>query len=202
MWLQIREDDGAPLVYFHQVKHMWVGYVDGRSGAVEEDAGAGERQAKAQVLTAQKVEPKQAVLWMQMQRDAQVAACVDSTSRTVEVWGPTRQVLALALYVRETVRRSRGMAGEWDPDTEMRRVRKVMAMVDYNGAAMGRAKGHTVPVVSPQARGHRPGTGRARMVGVGTQGGQAQGGSVYGGPVETSGTPTHAMGGGIGGGTG
>ena len=57
----------------------------------DEEAG-GERQAKAQVLTARKVEPKQAVLWMQMQRDAQVAACVDSTSRTVEVWGPTRQV--------------------------------------------------------------------------------------------------------------
>ena len=26
-----------------------------------------------------------------------------------------------------------------------------MAMVDYDGAAMGRAKGHTVQVVSPQA---------------------------------------------------
>ena len=118
---------------------------------MEEDAEAGERHAKAQVLLAQKVEPKQAVLWMQMQRDAQVAACVDSTSRTVEVWGPTRQVLALALYVGETVRCSTGMAGEWDPDTEMHRVRKVMAMVDYDGAAMGRAKGHTIQVVSPQA---------------------------------------------------
>ena len=32
MWLQMGEDDGAPLVYFHQVKHMWVGYADGRSG--------------------------------------------------------------------------------------------------------------------------------------------------------------------------
>ena len=64
-----------------------------------QDAEAGERQAKAQVLTARKVEPKQAVLWMQMQRDAQVAACVESTSGTVEVWGPTGQVLALALYV-------------------------------------------------------------------------------------------------------
>ena len=74
------EDDGAPLVYFHQVKHMWVGYADGWSGAVEEDAEAGERQAKAQVLTARKVEPRQAVRWMQMQRDAQVAACVDTTS--------------------------------------------------------------------------------------------------------------------------
>ena len=151
MWLQIGEDDGAPLVYFHQVKYMWVGYADGRSGAVEEDAEAVERQAKAQVLTARQVEPKQAVLWMQMQQDAQVAACVDSTSRTLEVWGPTRQVLALALYVGETVRGSRGMAGEWDPDTEMHRVRKVMAMVDYDGAAMGMAKGHTVQVVSPQA---------------------------------------------------
>ena len=144
------EDDGVPVVYFHQVKHIWVGYADGRSGTVEEGAEAGERQAKAQVLTARKVEPKQAVLWMQMQRDAQVAACGDSTSRTVEVWGPTRQVLAMALYVGETVRRSRGIAGEWDPDTEMHRVGRVMAMVDYNGA-IGRTKEHTVQVVSQQA---------------------------------------------------
>ena len=86
-----------------------------------------------------------------MQRDALVAACVDSTSRTVEVWGPTRQVLAMALYVGKTVRRSRGMAGEWDPDTEMHRMHKVMAMVDYDGAAGRRAKGHTIQVVSPQA---------------------------------------------------
>ena len=124
------EDEGAPLVYFDQVKQMWVGYADGGSGAVGEDEEADERQAKAQILTAKKVEPKQAVLWMQMQRDAQVAACVDGTSRTVEVWGPTRQVLAMALYVGETVRRSRCMAGEWDPDTEVHRMRKVMAMVD------------------------------------------------------------------------
>ena len=39
--------------------------------------------------------------------------------------------------------------GDWDPDTETHRVRKVMAMVDYGGA-MGRTKGHTVQVVSPQ----------------------------------------------------
>ena len=110
MWLHMGEDDGMPLVYFYQVKHIWLGYADGRSGTGGEDREAGERQAKAQVLTARKVEPKQAVLWLQMQRDAQVAACVDSESRTVEIWGPTRQVLALALYVGETVRRSRGMA--------------------------------------------------------------------------------------------
>ena len=85
MWLQMGEDEGAPLVYFHQIKHMWVGYADGRSGTVGEDEEADERQAKAQILTARKVEPKQAVLWMQMQHDAQVAACMDSTSRTVEV---------------------------------------------------------------------------------------------------------------------
>ena len=151
MWLQMGEDDGAPLVCFHQVKHMWVGYADGRSGTVGEDESAAERQAKAQVLTSRKVEPKQAPLWMQMQRDAQVAASVDSTSRTSEVWGPTRQVLALALYVGDTVRCSRGMAREWDPDTEMHRMRKVMAMVEYDGAAVGRAKGHTIQVVSPQA---------------------------------------------------
>ena len=88
---------------------------------------------------------------MQMQRDAQVAACVDSTSRTVEVWGPTRQVLAMALYVGETVRRSGGMAGEWNPDTEMHRMRKVLTMVDYDEAAGRRAKGHTIQVVSRQA---------------------------------------------------
>ena len=151
MWLQMKEDEGAPLVYFHQVKHMWVGYADGRSGAVGENEEAGERQAKAQILTARKVEPKQAQLWMQMQQDAQVAACVDSTSRTLEVWGPTRQVLAMALCVGETVRRSRGMAGECDPYTEMHRMRQVMAMVDYDGAAGRRAKGHTIQVVSPQA---------------------------------------------------
>ena len=153
MWLQMGEDDAAPLVYFHQVKHMWVGYADGRSGTVEDDEEAVERQAKAQVLTARKVEPKQAVLWMQMQRDAQVAACLDSTSRTVEVWGPMKQVLALALYVLVTVRRSRGMAPEWDPDAEMHQMQKVMAMVDYDGAAVRRAKGHTIQVVSPQASG-------------------------------------------------
>ena len=151
MWLQMGEDEGALLVYFHQVKHMWVGYADGRSGTVGEDEEEGKRQAKAQILTARKVEPKQAVLWMQMQRDVQVAACVDTTSRTVEVWGPTRHVLAMALYVGETVRRSRGTAGEWDPDTEMHRMRKIMAMVDYDGAAGRRAKGHTIQVVSPQA---------------------------------------------------
>ena len=59
-------------------------------------------------------------------------------------------VLALALYVGETVRRSRGMAGEWDPDTEMHRVQKVMAISYYNRAAMGTAKGHTIQVASPQ----------------------------------------------------
>ena len=88
---------------------------------------------------------------MQMRRGAQVAACVDSTSRTVEVWGPTRQVLALALYVGETMCRSRGMPGEWDPDGEVHGMQKVMAMVDYDGAAVRRAKGHTIQVVSPQA---------------------------------------------------
>ena len=151
MLLQTGEEEGAPLVYSHQVKHMWVGYADGRSGTVGEEEEAGERQAKAQILTAKEVEPKQAVLWMQMQQDAQVAARVDSTSRTAEVWGPTRHVLAMALYIGETVRRSRGMAGEWDPDTEMHRMRKVMTMVDYDEAAGRRAKGHTIQVVSPQA---------------------------------------------------
>ena len=150
MWLQMGEEEGARLVNFHQVKHMWLGYADGPSGTLEEGAKADQRRARAEVLTAQKVEHKQAVLRMQMQRDSQVAACVDSTSRTVEVLGPTRQVLALALYVGETVRRSRRTAGEWDADTEMHRVRKVMAIVDY-GRARGRTKGHTIHVVCPQA---------------------------------------------------
>ena len=93
--------------------------------------------------------------------DADAARCAGrglcgSTSRTVEVWGPTRQVFALALYVGETVRRSRGMAAEWDPDTEMHRMQKVMAMVDYDGAAVRRAKGHTIQVVSPQASASGP----------------------------------------------
>ena len=62
MWLQMKEDEGTPLVYFHPVKHMWVGYADGRSGTAEGSAEADERQANAQVLTARKVERKQAVL--------------------------------------------------------------------------------------------------------------------------------------------
>ena len=33
----------------------------------------------------------------------------------------------------------------------MHRMRKVMAMVDFDGAAGGRTKGHTIQVVSPQA---------------------------------------------------
>ena len=57
MWLQIGEEKGAPLVYFHQVKHMWVGHADGWSGTVREEEEAGERQAEAQILTARKVEP-------------------------------------------------------------------------------------------------------------------------------------------------
>ena len=52
MWLPMGEGEGAPLVYFHQVKHILVGYADGRSGTVGEEEEAGERQAKAQILTA------------------------------------------------------------------------------------------------------------------------------------------------------
>ena len=102
------------------------------------------------MLTVWKVEPQQAVLWMKMQRDAQVAACVDRTSRTVEVWRPMRQVLALALYFTETVRRSRGTARDSDHDTEMHQVGKVMAMVDYGRSRQG-TKGQTIQVVSPEA---------------------------------------------------
>ena len=32
MWLQMGEDEGAPLVYFHHVKHMWVGYAAAGAG--------------------------------------------------------------------------------------------------------------------------------------------------------------------------
>ena len=85
-----------------------------------------------------------------MQWDAHVAACVDSMSGTLEGWGRTRQVLALALYVGETVRRSKGTAGDWDPDTDMHMIGKVMAMVEY-GVPRAGIKGHTIRVVSPQA---------------------------------------------------
>ena len=58
MWLQMGEDERALLVYFQQVKHMWVGYADGRSRTVGEEEEAGGRQAKAQILRARKVGPK------------------------------------------------------------------------------------------------------------------------------------------------
>ena len=50
MWLQMGEEGGAPLMYLHQVKHIWVGYADGWSGTSEEGAEAGEQQATAQVV--------------------------------------------------------------------------------------------------------------------------------------------------------
>ena len=80
--LKMGGEDGAPLVYFRQVKHMWVGYVDGRNRTSQEGAEVEEQHARAQLLTARKTEPNQAVLWMQMQQDAQILVCVDSTSRT------------------------------------------------------------------------------------------------------------------------
>ena len=45
MWLQMAEDEGAPLVYFHQVKQVWVGYADSRRGTAVEGVEADERQA-------------------------------------------------------------------------------------------------------------------------------------------------------------
>ena len=42
-WLQMGEDKGAPLMYLHQAKHIWVCYTDGRSGALEEGAETEER---------------------------------------------------------------------------------------------------------------------------------------------------------------
>ena len=50
MWLQMGEEEGAPLVYFQQVKNMWMRYADCRSGTSEEGAEAEKRQARAQVL--------------------------------------------------------------------------------------------------------------------------------------------------------
>ena len=44
---------------------------------------------------------------------------------------------------------TRGIARDGDRDTEMHRVPKVMAIVDYGGA-MGRTKGHAVQVVPLQ----------------------------------------------------
>ena len=75
---------------------------------------------------------------------------MDSTSRTFEVWGPTRQVRTLALYVRGAVQRSTESTGSWDPDTGMRQIRTVVAMV-YYGAKEGQSSGRTIQVVSPHA---------------------------------------------------
>ena len=58
------------------------------------------------------------------------------------MWGLTRQVCSH--------RRCMGNNQRQGLDTEMQRVRKVMAMPDYGGA-MGRTQEHTVQVVSPQA---------------------------------------------------
>ena len=206
MWLQMGEEEGAPLVYFHQVKHMWVTYADGRSGTSEEGAEADERQGGSQVLTARKVEPKLAVLWMQMQLMRRSRVVWTAQAERYKIWGPTRQMLALAMYVGETVRRSRKMAGDWDPDTELHRVRKVMAMVDYSGAR-GSTKGHTVHVLSPQGSAR----GAADQVvtdfvqhgltwWVVDHRGDRRGAVVC--PVEEGGTPAHEMGRGGGGGTG
>ena len=110
MWLQMGEDDGAPLVYFHQVKHMLVGYADGQDGAVEENAQADEKQAKAQVPTAGKVVPKQAVLWMLMQQDAYVW-----TARA-ERWrcgGPRGRSWHWCCMLGRRCAAARSMAGEW-----------------------------------------------------------------------------------------
>ena len=95
--------------------------------AVDTGVTPDEPQPRAQVLVAKNVEPEQ------MQRDVQVAAWVGRTSRTVEAWGPTRQVLALALYVGATMQRRQGIPGDWDPDTDMRRFKRVMALfvVDF-----------------------------------------------------------------------
>ena len=207
MWLQMGEDVGAPLVYFHQVKHMWVAYADGRSGTAEEGAEADERHAKAQVPTAQKVEHKQAVLRMQMQRDAQVAACVDSTSRMVEMWGPTRQVLAMALLWGTGAPKQRNGRRMGSGH------RNVPGLEGYGHGGLRWGHGEDqgthctsgVPASefhrSSGPGGHQPGTGWAHMVGRGTQGGWTHGGGVYYGPVEKSRTPTNAVGQTDGGGT-
>ena len=88
--------------------------------------------------------------------DVDAAGCAGSGvcgqhEQCSQVRGFTRQVLALALYVGETMRQSTDMAGEWDPDTEMHQMRQVMAVIEYDGAAVRRAKGHTIQEVSLQA---------------------------------------------------
>ena len=128
---------------------------------------------------------------MRMQRDAQVPACVDSTSKTVEVWGPTRQLLALALYVGQTVRRSRGSAGDWDSDTEMHRVRRVMPMVGY-----GEGRGDTLYNWCPRRQ-----VPQERRTKESPTGFKMDSHGVHCGPVEEGGTPAHEMGWGGGGGT-
>ena len=107
--------------------------------------------------------------------------------------GPQGRSWRLTLYVAETVRRSRGMAGVWDSDTEMHRVRKVIAMADYDGA-LRRTKGHTVQVKSPQGSATAAADqGVTNLVQDGhtwrvvePNGGQAHGGCVYYGPVQKS----------------
>ena len=43
IWLQTAEEAEAPLVYFHQDKHIWVGYPNCQSGMWEEGAEANNR---------------------------------------------------------------------------------------------------------------------------------------------------------------
>ena len=58
-----------------------------------------------------------------------------------------RQVLALALYVAQTLRQNRETAEERNPDTEMHRVRNLMLIVDY-GVARGGIRGSSTQQVT------------------------------------------------------
>ena len=151
MWLQMGEEEGAPLVYFHPVKHMWVGYADGQSGTVGEEEEAGKEASKGTDSHGKEggADTGGAV-------DADAAGCAGSGvcgqhEQNSRGLGAQEEGLGHGAVRWETVRRSRGMAGEWDPDTEMHQMPKAMTMVDYDEAARRRAKGHTIQVVSPQA---------------------------------------------------
>ena len=71
-----------------------------------------------------------------MQQDPPVAECLDSTTRTLEVLGSTRQVLVLALCVGKRCAEAKGHR-TLDPDANTHRVRGVMAMVYYGEARGG-----------------------------------------------------------------
>ena len=107
------EDDEIPLMCLHQVSDMWVWYNDGvapRTAREDEEEEEGESsrvvlKGKAQTMKAKGVEPRRAVLWLQMETEAMVAVCLRPYRgpTALVVWGPTRKVLAPAMYVGHAV---------------------------------------------------------------------------------------------------